>query len=142
MRLRYIFLAVGVIAIVLLSVFVFRRYEQQKYACPTIVRTAPLTIPAYSNAQQEHPITQPGDGDQVQHIGFQTIDTPRTVIAFYKDRLAKEGWSLHENTDDTFFRFGHTEAVPLYSLDVEIAPIGAQLTSVRVRLWYGPCLRA
>jgi hypothetical protein len=142
MNSRIIGLIASIIVMTVISVFLIRTYAQQHYACPTIRRSAPLSIPAYPNAQQEHPIIQPEDGGNVQHIGFQTNDSPQTIIAFYKERLAKEGWLLAERTDDSFFRFGQTEAVPLYSLDVEVTPTARNGTAVRVRLWSGPCVRA
>lgn len=142
MNSRFIGIIAGAIVITVLSVFLIRNYDQQHYACPTIRRSASLSIPAYPNAQQEHPIMEPGGGGNVQHTGFQTSDPPQTIIAFYKDRLAKEGWRLAEHTDDIFFRFGQTEAVPLYSLDLEVTPTARNGTSVRVRLWSGPCVRA
>jgi hypothetical protein len=140
---RHQLLTFSLLLVALLSLILFIAYGQQAHACPTTTRATALTIPPYPYAQNVTPLHLAGDGDQVQHIQFQTTDPPPVVTAFYTTQLLAAGWSTAEHPSETLWRFGHTEALPLYSFDLEVKSQTIELTTIRIRLWWGSCpLRA
>lgn len=138
---RHHYLTYSLLIAALVGVIVLIAYRRQEYSCPTGTRATALTIPPYPHAQQETPLHLAGDGDHVQHIRFQTADPPAAVIAFYTDQLAAAGWTSASDAHETVLRFGHTEALPIYSLELEVTPQAVQSTMVRIRLLWGSCTR-
>jgi hypothetical protein len=139
---RHRLLTFSLLLVAFLSAILVIAYRQQAYACPTATRATALTIPPYPHAQHVMPLYLVGDGDHVQHIQFQTTDPPPVVAAFYTTQLTAAGWSAAEHPSKTVWRFGHTEALPLYSFDLEVTSQTIELTTVRMRLWWGACLHA
>jgi len=139
---RYRLLTFSLLLAAVFSATLLIAYRQQAYACPTATRATALAIPSYPHAQHVMPLHLVGDGDHVQHIQFQTTDPPPVVIAFYTTQLAAAGLSAAEHPSETVWRFGHTEAQPFYSFDLEVTSQTIQSTTVRIRLWWGACLLA
>jgi hypothetical protein len=118
-------------------------YERtQRFACPSQTRTTQLQLPSYPNAQHLTIVPRVAGATHVQDITFLTTDRPQTVVTFYTDKLYQTHWQLTGQEAETVWIFNQTEAVPLYSLIMKIAPAADGRAEVNLSLSYGPCIRA
>jgi len=92
--------------------------------------------PVYPGAQQVDRATfQNGETVPVQVITFYTQDTTDDVLTFYKDTLAKDGWSLDSTLSTANdLRFTWESGTTIYHLDVVVEAESGKGTRVVVRL--------
>lgn len=110
-----------------------------RISCPTAVRTEPLSMPEYNNAQQVH-TKETTQGDfYTRQVEFVTTDSTEDVISFYKTQLREAGWKLGDNDGSTVFGFGEDSALPEYYLTLYVNRIGSS-TNVKIVIQHQPCL--
>ena len=108
---------------------------------PTARRTAPPHVPPYPNMQHvETSMEQNVDGLPMQVTTFATTDAGEQVVAFYKEHLLQEGWTVVDQDDPTSIVLSNQEACPLYGLAVWANVSNPTITGVRLQLMQYLCL--
>jgi hypothetical protein len=99
---------------------------------PDSTKSPPIYPKAY---QIDRTTLENGESIPVHVVTFYTQDTPDEVLTFYKDTLAKDGWSLDSSLSTANdLRFTWERGTSFYHLDVIVEVETGKGTRVVVRL--------